>query len=402
MENKYFRDVKNVTMSELINWFQVEYTELADDMKNSDHHANSNEPNPYHLEGDIFCHTMMVCQRAEDDPITVKLTALLHDLGKPLARDVIPFGAPKPDYNGEARIIVNEPTSHSRKEKTIFRGHEGISAWMALAPLKQLEVIGVITNEDIEEIFQSISLHSSLFNRIKDSKEHKPEQIVNIFEDYEVYENFVKAVKNDSTGRFHVNENSRSDVGKLLGKTLYNEETFMDNVVTEFKGLEYQEQPTLTILCGLPCCGKDTYLRESRLDKDPTTVIISRDDTILEMGKVKGLTEYTEIFKSLSKEEHKEASEETMRRFYDARMRRKNIVINLTNMSKKSRTKYLHDTKKYKTEAIVFLTSLPELAFRNNQRSIDENKFIPEEVYTQMMKSFLVPTLLEVDNIKYM
>ena len=213
----HFRDKEKVSMAELVNWFQIEYTELANAMKTSDHNAKNNEPNPYHLEDNVWSHTMMVCQEARNDNIIVKLVALFHDIGKPKARDEIPFNKPKPNYNGEARIShfsdEQKIVENERETKTIFRGHEGISAWMAIDPLKHLESLGVINEEQVNEVFKSISLHSNLFNRIKDGKEHKPEQIANMFDKYAEYVNYVKACRNDSMGRFHIDN---YELGKQL------------------------------------------------------------------------------------------------------------------------------------------------------------------------------------------
>ena len=408
MKNKYFRDVKNPSMAELVNWFQIEFNDFANDMKDSTHNAKSNEPNPYHLEDGIWAHTMMVCLRAEDDDIVVKLVALLHDVGKPMARDVIPFGAPKPDYNGEARV-TNQPTEdktsqHEREIKTIFRGHEGVSFHLAIEPLEALRVMGVIDYDEMNEILKSISLHSNLFNRIKDGVEHKPEQVVNLFRDIIEYNNFVKSCRNDSTGRFHIDnyKHGRSDTGKMLGKTLYNEDTFYDNIKDDnvWNSWENVHNPTVTILVGLPCSGKSTYLKDLRVLQSADGVIISKDEVIEEIAKERGIT-YTECFRVMSKDEHKEAYAETMRRYRDAIMKRKNVFVDLTNMSKKSRTKYIHDLKNYNKEAIVFITGQNEINFRNMNRSRAKGKYIHDGVYTQMMKSFLVPTLLDFDRIRY-
>ncbi len=70
-------------------------------------------------------------------------------------------------------------------------------------------------------------------------------------------------------------------------------------------------------------------------------------------------------------------------------------------MSKKSRTKYIHDLKKYKKEAIVFMVGLSEIDYRNNLRNQETGKWIPKNVYKDMMRAFLVPTLLEFDKVTY-
>jgi len=119
--NKYFKDIKDPSMNELIYWFQVEFTELADAMKNSDHAVTGDEPNPYHICGDVFCHTMLVCQRAEimDVPKINKICALLHDIGKPLAMETIPFEAKKPVHSNSNELRNNGKNdgSHSGLNK---------------------------------------------------------------------------------------------------------------------------------------------------------------------------------------------------------------------------------------------------------------------------------------------
>ena len=398
MIQTYFEDVKNPTMSELVNWLQVEFTDLANDMKNSDHHAIDSEPNPYHLEDSVWTHTMMVCLQAQNDNTIVKLVALLHDVGKPMARDVIPFGAPKPDYNGEARITTKEHTTDgSRKLKTIFRGHEGISFWLAIDPLKTLQMYGVIDEDDINEILHLVSLHGTLFNRLKDGIEHKPEQVVGMFDDILMYNNFVACVRNDSTGRFHVNQNSRSDVGVNLGKTIYTEDTFFDNFNDSniWDNWSDSGNPTVHLLVGLPACGKTTFL------EGVEGTVISKDTVIMEMGQERGLSAYTDIYKALSKEEHKEAYKITMERYHEATMKREDVFVDLTNMSKKSRNKYIHNLKDYNKVAVVFVTGQANLFWRNLERSKNQGKYISDGVYKNMMMSFLVPTLYEFDEVRY-
>ena len=109
MTNEYFYNITKPTMSELIKWFQIEYTKLANDMKASNHATVDNEPNPYHLEDSVWTHTMMVCMRAEIQSETEynkinMLSALLHDIGKPLSREVIPFNKPKPVHSDSNQL----------------------------------------------------------------------------------------------------------------------------------------------------------------------------------------------------------------------------------------------------------------------------------------------------------
>ena len=51
--------------SDLISWFQLNFPELVQSMKDCSHHYDKDNLNPYHLEGDIFCHTNMVFKNSE-------------------------------------------------------------------------------------------------------------------------------------------------------------------------------------------------------------------------------------------------------------------------------------------------------------------------------------------------
>ena len=91
-------------MYELISWFQINYPQLRDELKNCMHNFDDAKLNPYHLESDCWSHTMMVCKIAEleDFDKVVQIAALLHDIGKPLVRRVNPRSlsknTPYPSY----------------------------------------------------------------------------------------------------------------------------------------------------------------------------------------------------------------------------------------------------------------------------------------------------------------
>lgn len=166
------------TMNELIHWFLIKYPTLASDMKNSYHEVQTDEPNPYHIEGDIFTHTMLVCLRAENDNSNkiVNICALLHDIGKPEARGVIPFENMKPVHSESNEIRNNgkfdgessglQRTMPKSGLKTHFRGHEGLSFYKAIEIVNKLESEGVLNLEEKIEVLKTVSKHGSLFDSI--------------------------------------------------------------------------------------------------------------------------------------------------------------------------------------------------------------------------------------------
>lgn len=396
---KFFANISQPSMTELVNWFQTEFIDLARAMKDSDHASEDGQPNAYHVEGTVWAHTMMVCSQARYDNTVVKLCALLHDVGKPTAREVIPINAPKPSMNGEERASTVELKAGDRTHKTHFRGHEGMSFWIALDVLVELKRLGVISAHEVEEIVTIISLHGTLFNRIKDGREYKPEQVVGMFDSFEMYANFIKQSRNDSLGRFYEGEGSRANHSGFLGKELYGSAIWMTHAVSHHPK-PFPDEPTVNVLVGLPCAGKSTEI--AKLKKaNPEIVVISKDDVIMEMGEVLGHTSYTDVYKKLTDAEHKEAYSETIRRFQEAVKDRKDIVIDMTNMSKKSRNKWASNLKKYNKKATVFLAGQSLLFTRNLLRSQNDGKFIPAGVYSNMMKTFMVPTLYEFDEVAF-
>lgn len=77
---------------EIVKWFQLNFPELTKDMHDCSHHYDEDNLNAYHLEGDIFTHTMMVYKIAEllsNDNDLVKWSTLLHDIGKPRSMEIV-------------------------------------------------------------------------------------------------------------------------------------------------------------------------------------------------------------------------------------------------------------------------------------------------------------------------
>ena len=112
-------------MYQLIEWFQVKYPELHNDLLQCNHNFDEENLNPYHLESDCWSHTMMVCKIAELSYYgkVVQIAALLHDIGKPVSRR------------------INPKNNHVQ-----FFGHEELSAKMAV------NILDHMMSENIEEI----------------------------------------------------------------------------------------------------------------------------------------------------------------------------------------------------------------------------------------------------------
>jgi len=335
---------------------------------------------------------MMVCLKAEESNKIVKICALLHDIGKPSAREVIPFEVKSSNSN---RVMPKSGL------KVRFHGHEGMSTFLAIEILIDLENEGVISKDEKIRILRIISMHGTLFNSIDENGNmKKPEQVFAKFRKDEVklYNDFISQVKNDSTGRFFVSKDGRKNHAFRLQKEIFTEEQFLE--YHKDKENSIKDGPTITALIGPPCSGKSTYIKETKANE----VIISRDDVLMEYGKNRFGKEatYSEIWKQLTELNLQVEVDNYVQMFFKEAVKAKqDIFIDMTNMSRKSRRKWLMNvTKDYNKKAIVFFTEYNTLIERNKIRS-KEGKVIPEKVIDNMIKGFMVPGYDELNEIEY-
>lgn len=64
-----------------LDWFKKHYPDLHNQMVSCDHTHSNGGRNPFHMEGDVFTHALMVLDLAKED-INHIFAALLHDIGK--------------------------------------------------------------------------------------------------------------------------------------------------------------------------------------------------------------------------------------------------------------------------------------------------------------------------------
>ena len=162
-------------MTQLIEWFSTTYPKYKEALLNCHHNFDEKETNPYHVEGDCWSHTMMVCKVAELKGYekVVQVSALLHDLGKPSSRKINPLN------------------NHVQ-----FFGHEEKSALLARPLLEALVKKEEITQEESVEIEELILLHGTLYKL-----SHK--EIVEKFRGREeFFRHLVELVECDGLGRF--------------------------------------------------------------------------------------------------------------------------------------------------------------------------------------------------------
>lgn len=141
------------------------------------------------------------------------------------------------------------------------------------------------------------------------------------------------------------------------------------------------KQPYILMLIGPPLSGKDSVLKQ--LDTSQV-VIISRDQILMD---VYGSDNYDEAFKNVNQ---KEVDSQLSNLLRQSARDKKNVIINMTNMTSKRRIHNLsYFDNDYTKVAIIFpILEWDEYKRRNNKRQEEENKSIPEQVIRNMISSY--------------
>ena len=142
------------------------------------------------------------------------------------------------------------------------------------------------------------------------------------------------------------------------------------------------------MMIGLPACGKTT-IRDSFVDGN--VVYISSDDMLESIARNLGKT-YDDVFQDNIKD-----VESKMWSFFDAALADDGvdtIVIDRTNLSPKSRARFLQKCKGCNVEAFVFHPPRgpAELEEWNRRLESRKGKTIPRNILDSMFRSFKFPT----------
>ena len=332
---------------EILTIFHMNHSGLIKSMRDSDHNT-SDHLNPYHMEGDVWSHTMSVFTAAvsKNAPVEVLLAALLHDVGKPQAREI--------KFSAERGFFSR------------FSGHEGLSFYIAIDVLQSFPRL---TAEQVSTILELIASHSHLFDI---NQKESPEQMYAGRQEF--YDMLVMLVECDTQGRV-----SRAD---CRVKSLSALETLKTVKVNEF---ELLERPTMILMVGPPGSGKSSFTEHA----GENYTVVSRDDIVMELGAKDSYNE------SWSACDQKLVDQTFTKRLNDAVISGNNIVVDKCHMSKKSRREAVAAAKSkgYNVKCIVMATSINILLNRNEHR----NKKIKPDVILAMMKSFYFPTAVETD-----
>ena len=337
----------------LVKWFQLKYPKLVQAMKDADHHYSKEELNPYHLESDVWTHTMMVVLEASKNTVDhnfdkhLLIAALLHDIGKPMTR-----------------------RENHEKKRVNFFNHEPTSAYLAIPVIDHIEKdFSLKLNKRL--ILEAIAMHTEVF------KVEEPELLNRLKNNSTLALLLSRLSKSDHHGRFY-------EMGDRITSDMKPEITHL-----------YYNSRQVVIFVGLPCSGKSTLVKKQTEGREGWAVL-SADDIIMELGLKMGIEGYSQAWNAVDHNEVSKILQERKKNFIKQNL---NVVVDMTNMSRKTRRKNLQGfPSHYMKSAYVVMTSLQNVFGRNEQRL---GKVIPEEVFERMVSAFQPPLYDEFDEIQW-
>lgn len=344
---------------ELKQFFADNFESLYQAMLECDHGCSDNEKNPYHLEGSVWTHTQMVLDALSNkDNSTLLVAALLHDLGKPFTRTV-------------------------EDSRVWFKNHP------ARGTFEAIDVVGDIYRKlpgfedtDIINVLNLISLHHLFFNYFQNNVEKAAAKIHSKLKGFSL--EFIEMLRElcmaDCTGR--------------LSATADDSIARFEEIFSVVKELHYDDhsnhkyQAEVVFNIGIPYSGK-SYATIST----GGYTIISRDDILLNKFKHCMYNEAWELA------DHDAINQELMSALKAAVAEKKNIIVDMTNLRRKSRNILRNViTPEYKKIANVYYAGLKTIYERMHTRT---DKYISWNIIENMMNSYSLPIYDEFDEINF-
>lgn len=355
----------NMTTIDLIKFLHLNRPDLVSAMVNADHNYDAHNLSPYHLEGSVMTHLMMVMEAADRQKISplAKVMALVHDLGKPMSLFA--------DHN---------------KKRNFFIGHEGASCYIMIDLLKQLG----LSKREIELCIFVVAHHTYLY-RFMDSSGLNSDRLRKMqghfINNKEAYNLLLELADADNAGR--ITTDKREDFRPYfeLATDLVNKSP---DIVFDKANFKYEIQ----VLIGPQASGKSTYAEKM---KAQGFTILSRDAMAEEV--------FNRPYNDLRREE---IFDERVDKLFNVRLnehivQKVNLIVDKTNMTNKSQRRVFGQTKQgecYK-KAIVFMKDYEILKKHLLKRTELTGKHVFYDNFHETIMNFQAPTYETFHEIEY-
>lgn len=367
--------------------FLKEKTFVFFNMKNCNHSHSDGSINIHHEEGTVFNHTILVVEyliKEYDDNLCKEtiIAAYLHDYGKCFVREEIEN---KVRFFNHHNRSLNETIGVIKEIKNKIKSCKDINIpfILYLINFHMADKVDKFSIKDLAHKFKAIYkiVGTSLFTFI--------DQLFYIFE----ADNFGRIAENKKPLDYY--KSNHEEALFYLKEINETENTYNSKYILD-KEIETFSKPLCYILIGPSCSGKTTYV--SSIDTK-NFEIISRDsivlDTYSKISNTKNFN-YNTAFKNV---DHVLVDKELNTKLSNSIKNQKNIIIDMTNCSYKSRRKILSKlTKNYIAIAKVFVESSENILKRNK---FENGKNISEFVIFDMFNRFTLPTYDEFDKIEF-
>lgn len=352
---------QELSVNDLINFLIQKRPDLVQDMMNSDHNYNFNNLSPYHKEGSVYTHLMMVMNEADKHGVSslAKIACLVHDLGKPMSRR----------------------EDHELK-KVSFIGHDGASCYLMINLLFDLG----LSLEEIKILTVVVAKHQYLYPFFKDDNETSvsKEYIIKIANHFKnqkkEFDLLLELAECDNEGR--ISEKKRRGIKNFFSKIrdyIVEEDTFNKDRL-DFK-----------VMIGAQGSGKSTHAAQITGYE-----VISRDKCA------------EELFGDYSKLSNEQIFDDSVDKLFNEKVlnainKRKNILIDKTNMTNKVQRATIAQAspKIYNRSCVVFLKDFDNLKEDLLERENKTGKVIHPLDVKKTILNFSTPTYSVFDNIEY-
>lgn len=338
----------------------------------------------HHGEGDVWTHTKMVVEalvgdadyaRANDkDRFSLFYSALLHDISKP-ATTVI----------DEVTRKISQP-GHSRRGSIDAR----LLLWRAGVPFEQRE-----------RICRIISVHQLPFFALSGNNQGKsPEYLINKLS-WELPLWMLCAVaKADMIGRISPDRDKvlvDIEVFRMMAEEMncldkpaqfadaYTRMAYLNgaNVCPDYPLFRESEGSNVTVMCGIPASGKDSWVRQNMPDLPVISFDDSRAALKLAHGKNEGMVAHHAV----------DMAKELLRKGEP-------FVWNATHLSRQMRDKTLDLLHRYNADVnLVYLEQPEHILLARNQR---RDTSLTNKDLTRMLFKWEVPLPTEAAKVSYL